>query len=119
MVTNVSYLTVPVSQATGSGLAGWFWLSVSCGLGPAISWGCGHLKALLGEENLIQAHSCGCWQEASVSRWLLARDLSSSPRGTFFTLSEGSHNMVAGWLLPGQVVQPRETKMEAALPFIT
>lgn len=56
----------------------------------AVSWDFGVRKAQPASEDLIAAHSCGCWL-ASVPCWLLAGSSSSLQQ----RLSNAAHNIIA------------------------
>ena len=93
-----------MSHKAGPGLTGYLQLRVSQNVSHKavikVSTGISHLKAHLGVAPLW-AHSCGHGQASGLC-WLLAGDMSSSPRGP---LQKAPHNLAV--VLP-QSEQMRE-----------
>lgn len=83
-------IKIPEDQDFVSGFARSSHLESLMGFSEAAGWGCGHLKVWLSLEAILQAHSCGCWQDTSILHHV----------GLFIELlmTYGS------WLLPEQII---------------
>ena len=94
---NIYYLIVPEGQEPGSGLLGWFWLGFPHEVTAKLSARVAVISRLNGSWRIrFQAALRGCWQEASVSHWLLARGLHSSPHGPLHRMFRCPQDVKAG-----------------------